>query len=276
MKKRLAEWTRKSVYSLRRARQSPFGVSSSPRRRRLQLSSDPDLIYAIGDVHGCLAQLRALEKMIVEDAAEKTGTKLIVMLGDYIDRGPNSAGVLEHLIDGPPEGFHRVCLCGNHDQVFLDVLTKPSLFENWLAMGGDATLASYGLNTSYLLEHLSMVPYQIVEEIRRAVPAAHVEGMKRMPVSLMTPGYFFAHAGARPGIPWGEQTEIDLMWIREDFLSGNHETFDRIVVHGHTVVRRPFSNFSEIAVDTGAFLGGPLTAARIEKGSVSFLCTKPG
>jgi serine/threonine protein phosphatase 1 len=240
-------------------------------RRRLTLSQDPDLIYAVGDVHGCLDALKRLEAAIIDDAKGHLGTKLIVMLGDYIDRGPESAAVLEHLLQGPPDGFHRVCLIGNHDQAFLDVLEKPAQLPAWLNVGGDRTLASYGLNTDYLRDHLSMKPDEVIREIRAAVPLSHLAALERLPVCLMTPRYFFAHAGARPGLGWDAQTDRDLMWIRDEFLLAPAASFDRIVVHGHTISNRPAWIGQRICVDTGAFLGRPLAAARLEGTSVSFL-----
>lgn len=258
---------------LQRLRPAPRNTNERQRGRyRPILTRDPDVIYAIGDVHGCLDALLRLERAIIEDAAERPGLKMIVMLGDYIDRGPDSAGVLEHLTRGPPVGFRRVCLCGNHDELFLKIFREPSSLHAWLDLGGTRTLASYGIDFPRLRHELREGTNQAVDFIRSVVPPDHLVGVAGIPVSLTTPSYFFAHAGARPGVPLAEQSEEDLLWIRQDFLKAPPGTFDRRIVHGHTPTPAPFVDAARVAVDTGAFGGGGLTAACLTRGEVSFLC----
>jgi serine/threonine protein phosphatase 1 len=243
-------------------------------RSRPVLPRNPDVIYAIGDVHGCLGALLELERVIVQDSAHWPGFKLIVMMGDYVDRGPESAGVLAHLSKGPPVGFRRVCLCGNHDDLFLRIFREPSSLHAWLDVGGSKTLQSYGIDFPQLQRELRVGAASATDFIRSAVPPEHLFGLSRLPASLTTPTWFFAHAGARPGVALARQTEKDLMWIRQEFLEAPLGTFDRIVVHGHTPNPNPYIDAARIGVDTGAFGGGGLTAARLTREGVSFLCVK--
>ena len=115
------------------------------RRPMLKLDQRPALVYAIGDVHGCLAELRALQDLIVEDAADRPGDKLLVTIGDYVDRGPDSAGVIDFLGLPPPAGFSRICLAGNHEAMMLAHIQSPARNMQWLDFGGDETLLSYGI-----------------------------------------------------------------------------------------------------------------------------------
>lgn len=254
-----------------RMRQRPEAKDDNSERRRLQLTSDPDVIYAIGDVHGCLDALVRLERLIVDDARDRAGTKLIVMLGDYVDRGPESCGVLDHLLAGPPAGFRRVCLSGNHDQAFLNVFSRPETLHHWLDIGGFQTLKSYGIGSRELQEHLRSGLKHGVHFIAAAVPVEHLTGLRQLPVSLVTPTYFFSHAGARPGYDLAAQSDDDLMWIRREFMTALPGTFDRIMVHGHTIVPRPCADAVRISLDTGAYRGGGLSAARLDRDGVSFL-----
>lgn len=248
------------------------GQNSTGVRNRPLLGRDPDLIYAIGDVHGCLDTLVRMERAIHEDSAGQSGFKLIVMLGDYIDRGPDSSGVLAHLAKGPPVGFRRVCLCGNHDELFLRIFQDPSSLHAWLDFGGSRTLQSYGIDFVQLNQELRGGTGWATDFIRSVIPPEHLLGLSRLPVSLTTPSWFFAHAGARPGIPLDRQSEKDLMWIRQEFLNAPIGSFDRVIVHGHTPTDAPYADEARIGVDTGAFSGGPLTAARLSRNGVSFLC----
>lgn len=239
----------------------------------LEASERPALIYAIGDVHGCLDELRRLEALIVTDAAPVAGEKWLVPLGDYIDRGPASAGVLDHLLAPPPPGFRRLCLKGNHEAMLLDALADPPTLRHWLAFGGDATLASYGLGQA-AIESLrsgrgrASSRRQLLEA---HLPEEHLAFLRNLPVGLSVPGFTFVHAGLRPGVPLADQKEADLLWIRELFLESGHD-FGAVVVHGHTPGREPFISATRIGIDTGCFMSGRLTALRIDaEGRTSIL-----
>jgi serine/threonine protein phosphatase 1 len=243
--------------------------------RRLDAAARPALLYAIGDVHGCLDQLRRLEAMIAADAAAVEGEKWLVMLGDYVDRGPASAGVLDHLLAPPPPGFRRICLKGNHETMLLQALAEGVAPAHWLEFGGAATLLSYGLDQA------------AVDELRRGrlrggrhrqlleahIPEEHLQFLRQLPLMLCVPGFIFAHAGLRPGVRPEDQVEEDLIWIREAFLEAGHD-FGSVVVHGHTPAVEPYRSALRIGIDTGCFMSGRLTALRIDaEGTTGFLQT---
>jgi serine/threonine protein phosphatase 1 len=254
---------------------SIFGRGSSsvmpPPRARLTLGDDDRPIYAIGDVHGCLDALRRLEAKIVADAATIEGRKLIVMLGDYVDRGPESAGVIDHLLEEAPAGFDRICLAGNHEQLMLDVLEGRAGLDRWRALGSDATLASYGIDSERLL-HLGSSSAEVGAMIAETVPAAHLAFLRDLPVLLSTRLHIFVHAGLRPDVPVSEQSDRSLMSLR---LAPSDATQlpDRYIVHGHTPVARVAMENRRINVDTGACFTGRLSALRIWRGGGRVLST---
>jgi len=219
------------------------------------------VVYAIGDVHGCYKELLALEQKILLDALPFRGRKIIIMLGDYIDRGIQSARVLDHLIAPPPRGFLRACLAGNHEVAMLNYLDGHLSRELWLAAGGLETLFSYGLDPARLVD-LYGSSEEVDQRIREAIPAGHVNFMRTLPVLICSRKFVFVHAGIRPGIDLAEQDEDDLLTIRSEFFEAAH-LLDRWVVHGHTVVDTPRLEGRRLDIDTGAFQSGRLTAVRI-------------
>lgn len=240
-------------------------------RRRFEISNQPDRIYAIGDMHGRMDKLRALESVIVADCEGFTGSKLIVCLGDYIDKGPDSAAVVAHLMKPPPEGFYRICLSGNHEEVLIDVVDGRLSLSTWLRMGGGETLLSYGYDVNRVAKRRKIAAPVLLEQVRNALSSDHVAFLRKLPSTFSTPQQIFVHAGLRPGVPFVQQTEKDLLWIRSPFLHENVPSFGKLVVHGHTPAIQPFASAVRVNVDTGAYHGGPLTAARLEGGKVQFL-----
>ena len=229
-------------------------------RQRIELDLEDSVAYAIGDVHGCLRELLSLEEKIVADAAAFHGRdKLLILLGDYVDRGPDSARVIEHLLKQPPVGFRRICLAGNHEICMLRYLDGEQSLDAWLALGGAETLYSYGLDPSYVAK---VYGDEADSYIRENIPLAHKEFLRRLPVMTWSRRIVFVHAGIRPGIPLNEQTEMDLMNIRAEFFDHTH-LLDRWVVHGHTPVDFPRPNGLRIGIDTRAFATGRLTALRV-------------
>jgi serine/threonine protein phosphatase 1 len=223
-------------------------------RPRLAFETWPAAVYAIGDVHGCLAQLLALERQILADGRRIPGEKWIVNLGDYIDRGPNSAGVVAHLLEPMPRDWKRFCLVGNHEQMLLDFLAEPWPNAYWLDEGGIETLRSYGIEaTPDLLDDGAAA---------EAIPPQHLELLRRLPVTLSLPGWLFVHAGIRPGMPLAEQREEDLIFIRSPFLEATNLGGQR-VVHGHTPGREPMVTPTRIGIDTHCFWSGRLTSVRV-------------
>lgn len=224
--------------------------------------SDPELVYAIGDVHGRLDLLRLLEERIVRDAAPYGGERWVVMLGDYVDRGPQSAQVLDHLAAAPPAGFRRYCLAGNHELAMLAFLDDPRRNRSWLDFGGVETLASYGVAADKLETSKGRA---LAYLLGSHVPQEHLAMLRGMPLMLETPSYVFAHAGVNPLRSLRQQTEDDLVWLRHD-LGQSYEPVGKLVVHGHTPVERPIAGPRRILVDTGAYFSGWLTAVRLQPG----------
>jgi serine/threonine protein phosphatase 1 len=237
---------------------------------------DGVVAYAIGDVHGRADKLRELEGLVRADAARRAAARrVVVLLGDYVDRGPASREVLEHLCAPPPDGLERVCLAGNHEWLMLAFLDDPGEAGPWLANGGAATLASYGVEGAHGLRGAPAGDVlRARDELRAALPAAHLAFLRGLRRMHREGDYLFAHAGIRPGIAPGDQVEDDLLWIRQPFLSSNSD-HGCVVVHGHSIVQEPEIRPNRIAIDTGAYATGVLTALAVEGEQVEFLRTAP-
>ncbi len=260
---RLAGWIDSLLNRSERAATGPLP--------RLSAAERPALIYAIGDVHGCLDALKTLEARIVADAAGTPGDKWIVMLGDYVDRGPHSAQVLDHLTARPPAGFSRICLRGNHDEAMLAAIEDSRAVENWIAWGIETTLASYGLGAAQIAQLTTPGRAAAKQQLLQAViPDEHITFLRNLPVILTVPGFVFVHAGLRPGVEIGKQQDRDLMWIRREFLDTDHD-FGAVVIHGHTPVGTPELTPYRASIDTACFASGVLTAVRIDDGGVRVL-----
>ena len=228
-------------------------------RPRLAFHTWPAAVYAVGDVHGCLDQLRAIEADIARDGLDFPGEKWLVTLGDHVDRGPRSAAVVAHVMGPAPPGFRRFALIGNHEQMMLDFLGNPAAHAYWLEEGGMETLASYGIE-------LDFPPLRSSEALRRMLedrlPADHRRFIETLPACLSLPGWLFVHAGIRPGIPLGMQSDDDLIWIRAPFLTAQL-TGGLRVVHGHTPGRDIVITPHRIGIDTHCFHTGRLSAVRV-------------
>jgi serine/threonine protein phosphatase 1 len=253
----------------RLARRSIAGAACEPRLDgRAPAVPEGLRVCAFGDIHGRLDLLRALEQRVMAEptAAERT---LFVYLGDFVDRGPDSRGVLEHLTAPAPRQVDRVFLCGNHDYWFRSFLETGQCDQDWLMNGGMLTLASYGI-TLDRLSSLANPPGGGQSTFRTLVPATHQRFLFRLEAIHVLGDYAFCHAGIRPGRSIEEQVEADLMWIREPFLSHRGE-FGKIVVHGHTPVAEPEIRRNRIGIDTGAVWTGRLTGLVLEGSDRRFL-----
>nr|WP_283949500.1 metallophosphoesterase family protein [Limobrevibacterium gyesilva] len=225
-------------------------------------------VYAIGDVHGCADRLDRMHAAVAEDlAARPVARALVIHLGDYIDRGPDSAGVIERLIRPFPvpgaAGARVFNLAGNHEDMLLTALASGDLgaADLWLRNGGGDTLASWG------------IPWRGGPAAwQRAIPPAHLGFLRGLSLLYRVGGYVFVHAGLRPGVNLEAQAREDLLWIREPFLSYDG-LLPAVAVHGHTPEDAPSVHPHRIGVDTGAVLGGPLSCAVLEADSVRFLQT---
>ena len=210
-------------------------------------------VYAVGDVHGRADLLGRLDARVGLDAADATeAERRIVYLGDYVDRGPDSRGVIELLAGGPMPGFAAVHLKGNHEDFLLRFLKEPAVAALWLSNGGAATLQSYGI------EPAGRDPEELAAALRATLPTGHRRFLEGLALTHEAGDYFFAHAGVRPGVPLDAQDEEDLLWIREEFLHAATD-FGKVVVHGHTPGREPDIAPNHIGIDTGAFATGRLT-----------------
>lgn len=226
-------------------------------------------VYAIGDVHGRDDLLAELLARIEEDSTSRGPAKRIVLfLGDLIDRGPASAAVVERLRTYRPQSTRLVFLAGNHEEVLIRILAgEAQLIADWLRFGGAECLKSYGVDPAPVRR---MSPPRALATIRAAIPAAHADFLRGFDDTFRAGDYVFVHAGIRPGIPLGEQARADLRWIREPFLSdGSEHGF--VVVHGHTIREHVEDCGNRIGVDTGAYRFGVLTALGLEGSARWFL-----
>jgi len=228
--------------------------------------------YAIGDVHGRLDLLRDLLRRIEQDNADRSGAKTyLIFLGDLVDRGPHSCGVIDHLLAHPPSFARTIFLKGNHEEFFLRVLTgEDEIVADWLAYGGYECIESYGVNKGWAL---NASPSAIVDRLRVAVPEAHKQFLVGMADTFRFGDYLFVHAGIRPGVPLEQQSGKDLRWIRDGFLDDSTD-HGLTVVHGHTIVERPEVHTNRIALDTGAYRSGVLTAICLEGSSRCFISAR--
>ncbi|TVS00048.1 MAG: serine/threonine protein phosphatase [Rhodobacteraceae bacterium] len=228
--------------------------------------------YAIGDIHGQLSLLEDAHSRITADrAAYGDDTAPVVHLGDLVDRGPDSAGVIRFLREGLARGENWVVLKGNHDRLFERFLSEPDWRDERMspevsylhpAIGGQETLMSYGLfrPSAFHIKHVR-------EAAVMAVPTEDITFLRERPLMHRVGEQLFVHAGIRPGTPLPEQIEQDLLWIREPFLSDTRE-HGFLVVHGHTAIPQATHYRNRVNIDSRAAYGGPLTAIVIENRSV--------
>ena len=245
----------------RKLRKEPGWPKGSPGKR----------LYAIGDVHGCFEELVALLDLIKQDLRARPRKEThMVFLGDLIDRGPDSAAVIDLLARRPPDFAKCHFIRGNHEEMMVRCLTgEPRLISSWLEHGGRSCAVSYGVDPAQLYEP---DPDRLEHLLLSHIPKDDLDFIAGFADQVRFGDYLLVHAGVRPGRPLAEQTGHDLRWIRGEFLSSDvpHEA---MIVHGHTitegVVRRP----NRIGVDTGAYKTGILSAVRIEDMDFSVLMT---
>jgi serine/threonine protein phosphatase 1 len=216
--------------------------------------------------------LKTLLRQIAADASFRVGNKrTIVYLGDYVDRGHDSKGVIDLILEGPPVGFEQICLMGNHEAWLLNFLDDPGAGAGWLMNGGAATLASYGVAAGHGSNSMARLETARTA-FDEALPTDHRAFLKNLSLMWRAGDYAFTHAGVRPGVALADQTADDLLWIRDDFLSSN-EDFGAVIVHGHTIQDQPETRWNRIGIDTGAFATGRLTCLCVEGVEQRFLQT---
>jgi serine/threonine protein phosphatase 1 len=229
-------------------------------------------LYAVGDIHGRLDLLDDLLVRIADDIeARPIASVAMVFLGDLIDRGPDSAGVIERLRSLTGFPGRAVLLMGNHEEILLRTLNgEPGVAYDWLGFGGDACAESYGVDAAALK---AMDEVRIAGVLRQAIPASHVAFLKDFGDTVAFGDYLLVHAGIRPGVPIENQQQRDLRWIRDPFLSDAHD-HGCMVIHGHTISDGVDQRINRIGIDTGAYRTGVLTAAVVEGADLRFLATE--
>ncbi len=240
--------------------------------RRTRVYAPPArTVYAIGDIHG---RKDLLERLIetIKNHAGRTDYELI-FLGDYVDRGPDSAGVVEHLIHSEAlQDVDCTFLKGNHEATLLEFLDTPEVGSSWSTYGGLETLLSYGVQDIGLSKdeaHWAATS----KRFREHLPPAHLEFYKTLESFTIRGEYLFVHAGIDPGKALSEQTDAEFLWIRDAFLNDTRQ-YDYMIVHGHTPQSEPSKDNRRISLDTGAYQTGVLTAAAISAAGVEFISTR--
>ncbi len=239
----------------------PPRINASPLPKGLR-------IYAVGDVHGRADLLKHLFSRVDDDLKGNPIAEAIhIFLGDYIDRGQDSAVVLDLLIERART--HRMsCLKGNHEFFLAEFLENPGVFKHWAQYGGLPTLTSYGLTPTINADTREQA--ELSARLCNAMPKSHSQFLAGLKLCFMCGDFFFVHAGVRPGTPLSRQREEDLLWIRDDFLL-HEKPFEKIIVHGHTPVMEPELRNNRINIDTGAYATGRLTCLRLERDKIEFV-----
>ncbi len=233
---------------------------------------DGKRVYAIGDIHGRLDLFEELIDAIERDDSEAGDAETtVILLGDLVDRGPDSAGVIERAMRWQQERKVR-CLAGNHEQMFLEALQKKESLRHFIKFGGRETILSYGVERSVYRE----ASVETLQELyRAAVPQPHIEFLDSFERLIEIGGYIFVHAGIQPGVAAAEQKRKDLLWIREPFLS-YAKPHSHVVVHGHTITDQVEDRGNRIGIDTGAYCNGRLTALVLEGTTRRYLAAIEG
>ena len=228
-------------------------------------------LYVIGDIHGRLDLLDRIADEVIRDIDQNPAAEyLTVTLGDYVDRGPDSRGVVDRLRNNPfPTKY--IALKGNHEALLESFLSDPTTGDHWRRLGGLETLHSYGVSVKGVM--LGKEFEEASKALRKAIPQEHLNFLASLQLSLAVGKYFLCHAGVRPGISLERQSAEDLMWIREEFLTSKMN-FGKIIVHGHTPIESPEVLPNRINIDTGAFATGRLTCLVLDgERSQRFLST---
>jgi len=233
---------------------------------------DNERIYAIGDIHGRNDLLQALlTKIDTDNASRGRADTQIIFLGDLMDRGEDSAGVIETAMALKASGMKVRFLMGNHEEVFVRACRKndTKVTRFFLRIGGEATVLSYPITRA---EYITLDMEQLSERLWTLVPHEHLEFIESFEDQIVIGDYAFVHAGIRPGVPLSEQKPSDLRWIREDFVDQRGD-LEKVVVYGHTIYGEVEERGSRIGIDTGAYASNKLTALALEGGERWYLQT---
>jgi len=238
---------------------------------RIARIPEGERVYAIGDVHGRLDLLKSLLLQIETDSMRRGHARThIVFLGDLIDRGPESAQVIEFLIGYRPAFRSLHYVAGNHEECFLDVINGSSATEMaWFQFGGYETMKSYGVAERAVIARGAVLQQELADR----VPQSHIDFLTKFVDQVRIGDYLFVHAGIRPGQPLERQSPQDMRWIRDEFLEDDTD-HGFVVVHGHSISRAPVVRGNRIGIDTGAYRSGRLTALGLEGDESWFLTTR--
>lgn len=232
------------------------------------------VVYAIGDIHGRLDLLDHIQQRIADDAARRPAKRRqVVYLGDYVSRGPDSAGVVDRVREWLPEGFERITLKGNHEDLLLRFLDgEIDTGRHWLDYGGLEAMAAYGVAIADRAARDDANVIALGKDFAARIPASHLDFFRALQTRHRSGDYFFVHGGVRPGVPLPEQSARDCMWIRKTFLNSNAE-HGAMVVHGHSISNQPEIRHNRIGIDTGAYRSGVLTCLVLDGETRTFLQT---
>ena len=224
------------------------------------------VVWAIGDIHGRHDLLRPLVEAIRADMrATDAQKKVVIFLGDYVDRGPDSREVIRYLAALPAgDGVEWRFLKGNHEETMVKFLDDPMVGTQWCEYGGEATLRAYGLRPPDM-KHRAEAWRRLSTDLDHKLGADERAFLANLELQVSIGDYFFAHAGARPGLPLDRQSAGDLLWIRSSFLRSDVE-FEKVVVHGHTPAAEVHADRRRIGIDTRAYESGMLTALKLQGG----------
>lgn len=246
-----------------------FGLGK-PRAPR---STDGRRLYAVGDIHG---RSDLLDDVLLRIDADRRsggfdGKPVLIFIGDYVDRGLSSRQTIERLLRLDPAIYDLRFLRGNHEAALLAFLEDPTTGPFWFALGGAETLYSYGIKLPPFTASPAILS-ATAKALRAAMPPEHMRFFTRLEYYARYGDYLFVHAGLRPGKDLAEQTERDLLEIRDAFLKDKRR-FPFVVVHGHSPSDEVTRDQRRIGIDTGAYATGRLSAIRLQNDDIAVLAT---
>ena len=240
--------------------------------RNVRSAAKGERIYAIGDIHGRYDLLRDLMRRIEAHSRGLPNPEVlhVVLLGDVVDRGPDSAKILNYLHEWTKHATGQVMLLGNHEEMMLRAHAGDTrVIRAWLKVGGRETLESFGLSVG---EEEEIVTPPLAAAVREALPDDLMKFVSTWPLTARSGDYYFCHAGVKPNVALEKQAKKDLIWIRDEFL-GSRVDHGAVVVHGHSITPSIDRQPNRVGIDTGAYLTGVLTAIYVEGQEMEFIST---
>ena len=238
--------------------------------------SEYSQVFAVGDIHGCKDLLDIIHRKIIDASKNKEGEKLLIYLGDYIDRGPNIKDTIQTLIDFNPIDFKKIFLLGNHEQMLLEFISESRNSPYvWISNGGLETLESYGYDLSKYIDSTMNLSFdnKIRKRFLDFLPSSHMDFFNKLVLNFQWEDYFFVHAGINPSLTLDKQEKETMLWTREKFFFKPTMTYSKIIVHGHTPVEKIEKFPYRINLDTGSFYSGKLSCLLIEDRNLKFMDT---